>query len=227
MSEPRRLRHGLWRSRPRQQLVLMARWPAPGRCKRRLAATIGVSRAAAVQAGLLLHGLAAAQQAASDGQAEGQAIEVVLAVSGVGPQAGRRWGRALAVQRLVHQGEGSLGLRLQRQVTRARREGIQRLVVVGTDLPQLCSSDLLSAFAALGSAEMVVGPACDGGYWLIGLRPPTPSYRLFAGARHPIPWGSDRVLASTLAAAAAEGIQPVLLAKRRDLDHAQDLAAWR
>jgi rSAM/selenodomain-associated transferase 1 len=201
----------------------MARWPAPGRCKRRLAASIGGSRAAAVQARLLLHGLAAARQAAS----EGQAIEVVLAVSGVGPQAGRRWGRALAVQRLVHQGEGSLGLRLQRQVMRARREGIQQLVVVGTDLPQLCSSDLLSAFAALRSAEVVVGPACDGGYWLIGLRPTTPSCRLFAGARHPIPWGSERVLASTLAAAAAVGIQPVLLAERRDLDHALDLAAWR
>ncbi|MEB3302055.1 MAG: TIGR04282 family arsenosugar biosynthesis glycosyltransferase [Cyanobacteriota bacterium] len=205
----------------------MARWPAPGRCKRRLAASIGISRAAAVQARLLLHGLAAAQQAASEGRAAGQAIEVVLAVSGVGPQAGRRWGRALAVQRLVHQGEGSLGLRLQRQVTRARREGIQRLVVVGSDLPQLCSDDLLSAFAALRSAEVVVGPACDGGYWLIGLRPTTPSCRLFAGARHPIPWGSERVLASTLAAAAAVGIQPVLLAERRDLDHALDLAAWR
>jgi hypothetical protein len=205
----------------------MARWPAPGRCKRRLAASIGITRAAAVQGELLRHGLAAAQRAASDGFAQGLAIEVVVAQSGLGPQASRRWGKTLAVERLVHQGEGSLGLRLQRQVTRARREGIQQLVVVGTDLPHLCSTDLLSAFVALHRCELVVGPASDGGYWLIGLCPQVPGRRLFAGARSPIPWGSDRVLSSTLEAASAEGLRAVLLPERRDLDHGQDLAAWR
>lgn len=205
----------------------MGRWPAPARCKRRLAASIGASRAAAVQAKLLLHGLAAARQAASEGQAQGRAIELVFAVSGLGPRASRRWGKALAMERLVLQGHGSLGLRLQRQVIRARREGIQHLVLVGTDLPHLCSRDLLRAFAALQGGELVVGPALDGGYWLIGLRPQRPSCMLFAGARSPIPWGSGRVLSSTLEAAAAEGLTPVLLAERQDLDDASDLAAWR
>lgn len=205
----------------------MARWPAPARCKRRLAATIGAGRAAAVQKGILLHGIAATRQAARQGQAEGQPIEVVLAWSGLAPRACRRWGRALAVDRSVLQGDGSLGLRLQRQVRRARREGIAHLLLVGTDLPQLCSADLLDAFAALQRGELVVGPACDGGYWLIGLRPAVPCGRLFAGAHNSIPWGSDRVLACTLAAAAAEGLTPVLLAERRDLDGAQDLLRWR
>jgi hypothetical protein len=210
-----------------QQLVLLGRWPAPGRCKRRLAATVGTSRAAQVQARLLLQGLSAARQAAHDGQRQGQSIEVVLALSGLGPQASRRLARALPVDRLVAQGPGSLGLRLQRQVERARREGIGQLVMVGTDLPHLCSADLLQAFAALREAPLVLGPALDGGYWLIGLCPWRPAPRLFAGAQGPIPWGSDRVWSSTLAGAAAEGLTPTLLPTRSDLDRAVDLRAWQ
>lgn len=205
----------------------MGRWPAPARCKRRLAATIGSRRAAAVQTKLLLHGLAAARLASQEGRAHGEAMEVVLALSGLGRRASRRWRQAWGVERLVDQGQGSLGLRLQRQVARARREGIQRLVVVGTDLPHLCSTDLLRAFAALQGAELVLGPACDGGYWLIGLLPQAARSRLFAGSASPIPWGSDRVFSSTLEAAAAEGLKTVVLPEQRDLDHGRDLAAWR
>lgn len=210
-----------------QQLVLLGRWPAPSRCKRRLAATLGASRAAAVQRALLFHGLSAARQAAIEGSGRGQPIEVVFAVSGLAPRASRRWGQTLPVDRLVDQGSGSLGLRLQRQVIRARREGVEKLVLVGTDLPHLCSADLLAAFEALAGSPLVLGPACDGGYWLLGLSPQVPAPRLFAGARHPIPWGSDRVLASTLEAAAAEGLIPGMVSERKDLDRAKDLTAWR
>ncbi|MEB3325498.1 MAG: TIGR04282 family arsenosugar biosynthesis glycosyltransferase [Cyanobacteriota bacterium] len=210
-----------------QQLVLLGRWPAPSRCKRRLAATLGASRAAAVQRALLFHGLTVARQAANEGLGRGQPIEVVFAVSGLAPKASRRWAQALPVDRLVDQGPGSLGLRLQRQVIRARREGIGKLVLVGTDLPHLCSADLLAAFEALAGAALVLGPASDGGYWLIGLSPQVPAPRLFAGAHHPIPWGSGRVMACTLEAAAVEGLIPALVRERGDLDRAKDLLAWR
>jgi rSAM/selenodomain-associated transferase 1 len=211
----------------RQRLVLLGRWPAPGRCKRRLAAGIGARRAAAVQGQLLWHGLAAARQAAHDGQAEGRAIEVVLALSGVGPRAISRLGRKLPVDRLVGQGEGSLGVRLQRQVARARREGIHQLVLVGTDLPHLCRADLLEAFAALRRSALVLGPASDGGYWLIGLSLQIKAPQLFAGAHSPIPWGGARVWRRTVEAAAAAGLTPVLLAERHDLDRDDDLVPWR
>lgn len=210
-----------------QQLVLLGRWPAPGRCKRRLAVDLGGWRAAAVQRALLLHGLAAARAAARQAQREGHGIEVLLALGGCGPRTARRLQRLLPRERLVGQGEGSLGLRLHRQVERARREGIRRLVLIGTDLPHLDAPDLLSAFAALRASPVVLGPANDGGYWLMGLWPQRRAPRLFAGSRSPIPWGSERVLASTLEAARAEGLTPALLAERRDIDRPVDLMAWR
>jgi rSAM/selenodomain-associated transferase 1 len=210
-----------------RQLVVLTRWPAPARCKRRLAVDIGAERAAAVQTRLLHHGLAAAREAAREAQRQGQPIEVVVAVCGLGPRARARWGATLPVDRLVHQGEGSLGVRLRRQVERARRESVRHLLLIGSDLPHLSGADLLSAFAALRRGPLVVGPAADGGYWLLGLSPRVAAPRLFAGARAPIPWGSDTVLRHTLEAASAEGLQPIVLAERRDLDRPVDLAAWR
>lgn len=224
---------------PRQQrrqrrLVLFTRWPAPARCKRRLAVAIGPRRAAAVQERLLRHGLAAARSATraasgigGTGGLPGDPIELVLAVCGLGDRARRRWGQTLAVDRIVGQGEGSLGLRLRRQVVRARREGVTELVLIGSDLPQLCGADLLAAFAALRRSPLVLGPARDGGYWLIGLSPQRSAPRLFAGAHAPIPWGRPSVLRSTLEGATAEGLTPILLAERADLDRPSDLAAWR
>ncbi|MFZ9754293.1 MAG: DUF2064 domain-containing protein, partial [Cyanobium sp.] len=147
-----------------QRLVIMARWPAPGRCKRRLAGEIGPRRAAAVQRRLTVHGVATARRACGSG------IELLLAGTGLGPGGLARWGAALGVARVVDQGPGSLGLRLRRQVVRARREGIAQLVLIGSDLPELEADDLLAAFSALeAGAPLVLGPAVDGGYWLLGL----------------------------------------------------------
>ncbi|MFN9643640.1 MAG: TIGR04282 family arsenosugar biosynthesis glycosyltransferase [Cyanobacteriota bacterium] len=210
-----------------RQLVVLTRWPAPSRCKRRLAEAIGPERAAAVQRRLLHHGLAAARQAGRSAKGRGEPIEVVLAVSGLGPRACRRWGAQLPVDRLVGQGEGSLGVRLRRQVERARREAVGAVVLIGSDLPLLSGADLLAAFAALRHASLVLGPAADGGYWLLGLSPRLRAPRLFAGADGPIPWGRETVLRHTLAAAAAEGLAPVLLREGRDLDRPGDLARWR
>jgi rSAM/selenodomain-associated transferase 1 len=210
-----------------RQLVLFTRWPAPARCKRRLAETLGPERAAAVQRRLLHHGLAAAGDAARTGLLRGEPIEVVLAISGLGPRASARWAATLPVDRRVCQGEGSLGVRLTRQVERARREAVAELLLIGSDLPELSGADLLAGFAALGRGPLVLGPARDGGYWLLGLSPRLRAPRLFAGASGPIPWGSDGVLRHTLAAAAAEGLNPELLPERRDLDRPVDLARWR
>lgn len=202
------------------QLVVLARWPAPGRCKRRLASSVGDRRAAAIQARLCAHVLQVAREAT-----DRQGQELVLCVSGLASKAARRWGQALGVERTVLQGQGSLGARLQRQLVRARREGARQVVLIGSDLPDLCSQDLFEAFEALQSQPLVLGPASDGGYWLIGLGGAWPS--LFAGAGRAIPWGGDKVLAETLAAARALGLESQLLPVRSDLDRVQDLQRWR
>lgn len=199
-----------------RQLIVMARWPAPGRCKRRLAQELGAARAAQIQARLTVHTLAAARDAR-----QGHGLELVLAVEGLGGLAASRWGQALGADRTVLQGRGSLGLRMQRQFQRAAREGASKVVLIGSDLPELEASDLSAAFTSLGHRQGVLGPALDGGYWLIGLRRPEPE--LLAG----IAWGSEQVLEQTLAAMARRGLEPELLTRRGDLDWARDLLPWR
>ncbi|MDM7937745.1 MAG: TIGR04282 family arsenosugar biosynthesis glycosyltransferase [Cyanobium sp. CZS 48M] len=196
----------------RQQLVVMARWPAAGRCKSRLGAGIGPAAAAGIQRRLSAHTLAVAQQLGG--------TELVLAVSGLGPRGARRWGLSLGAHRAVLQGNGGLGSRMARQLARAWREGTQQVLLIGTDLPLLARGDLEAALAALASSPLVLGPASDGGYWLIGLRRPQPS--LLSG----IPWGSAEVLGRTLERAAALGLEPALLAQRSDLDRPMDLEPW-
>ena len=194
----------------------MARWPAPGRCKRRLAQELGAARAAQIQARLTVHTLAAARDAR-----QGYGLELVLAVEGLGSLAASRWGQALGADRTVLQGRGALGLRMQRQFQRAAREGASKVVLIGSDLPELEASDLSAAFTSLGHRQGVLGPALDGGYWLIGLRRPEPE--LLAG----IAWGGAQVLEQTLAAMARRGLEPELLTRRGDLDWARDLLPWR
>ncbi|MEB3264230.1 MAG: TIGR04282 family arsenosugar biosynthesis glycosyltransferase [Synechococcus sp.] len=210
--------------RQQRQLVVLARWPAPGRCKGRLAAGIGAGPAARVQARLTGHTLAAVRAARRR-----LPFELVLAVSPLGPRAAGRWARHLGLPRVVPQGTGGLGIRMQRQQERARREGARQVVLVGSDLPQLAAGDVLAAFAALEQRPLVLGPAADGGYWLVGLRlepgpgPGMGPAPLFSG----IAWGTDQVLEQTCAAAGRWGLPLALLAERADLDRPADLRPWR
>ena len=223
----------------KRQLVVLARWPAPGRCKQRLAGGLGNQRAARVQERLSAHTLGTATSlfaANSPTQPTTPGPELVLAISGLAAKAASRWARAMAAPRWVLQGEGPLGVRLQRQITRACCEGVQQVVVIGSDLPNLETADLRQAFGALdgqppGGPDLVLGPARDGGYWLIGLAlqglrrhggPGAPG-QLLAG----IPWGTNQVLERTLEEAAGLGLRVALLQERSDVDWPEDLARWR
>lgn len=201
----------------RLQLVVMARWPAPGRCKRRLAAGVGGKAAARIQWALTRHTLATARAAAAAAGAQ-----LVLAVDGLGPKAARRWGHELGADQVRLQGPGGLGLRLHRQLLHSFREGAQAVALIGTDLPGLDRHGLGAALAELAQQPLVLGPAVDGGYWLIGLGASRPSVPLLAG----IPWGTDRVLELTCQAAVAQGLEPLLLGELSDLDRPEDLSPW-
>lgn len=202
--------------------MVLARWPVPGCCKRRLATGIGTARAAAVQRQLTVHTLACCR-AIPLGAGP---TEIVLAADPLGNRAVRHWAAALGADRGVRQGPGSLGLRMARQLQRAWREGADQVVLIGSDLPQLQASDLAAAFQALNQAPLVLGPAQDGGYWLIGCAGQAAaklSAHLFSG----MPWGTDLVLERTLATSRRLGLEPALLAHRADLDHPADLTPWR
>ncbi len=107
------------------------------------------------------------------------------------------WGR---ICRVAPQGEGNLGERMARAFACAWREGFTRVVLVGADCPALSVEILQNAFLALADHDLVLGPATDGGYYLIGLTRSAPE--LFSNQ----PWGDGGLLAATLAVAAAFGL---------------------
>ena len=110
------------------------------------------------------------------------------------------------------QGEGDLGERMHRAFTEANGPAI----IIGSDCPQVKLSDFRIAAKALKTHDAVIGPATDGGYWLIGLNAPCPA--LFKG----IEWSTGGVLQSTLAKADEAGLSVQLLRELADVDTGAD-----
>jgi hypothetical protein len=117
------------------------------------------------------------------------------------------------------QGAGDLGERLCRTFALAFARGAAKVAVIGSDCPLIELADLQTAWRQLGSHEVVLGPAQDGGYWLIALRRRQDS--LFER----IPWSTAAVLGETLARCQALGLQVHQLRRLRDVDTLADLHA--
>ena len=207
---------------PIPTLVVMARWPASGRCKRRLAVDIGSERAAIVQQRLTAHTFAIAEALTEQGE-----VDVQVAMSGVSIRSAQRWLPCLPPCTLVDQGRGSLGARMLRQIQHARiGQPNKPVIVIGTDLADLCQNDLLHAIQRLQNQPLVLGPSADGGYWLLGLGIASTQLQLdalFAA----VPWGSDKVLEITCARARELGLTPHQLRMKNDIDCLADLSSWQ
>lgn len=182
----------------------MAKVPVAGRVKTRLAAGLGVATALrfarACTAALL-------RRVARDAR-----WHTTLAVAPDGGCRSRIWPRGLA---LKPQGGGDLGRRMQRLFEGA---GPGPVVIVGTDVPRVDRAHVEAAFRLLGSNDAVLGPADDGGYWLIGLRRRPRGLRPFAGVR----WSTPHALADTLAN--LHGRTVALLPALSDVDTPADFA---
>jgi uncharacterized membrane protein YdjX (TVP38/TMEM64 family) len=99
-------------------------------------------------------------------------------------------------------------------------EGAAHVAIVGTDCPDMGAADVERAFAALDTADLVLGPSEDGGYWLIALREPlTVPFR-------DVPWGSTETLTETLAKAIDAKLRVVLLGRKPTIDTVTDWRAW-
>jgi hypothetical protein len=182
-------------------IVIFARWPEPGKVKTRLAGAFGDEGAAHIYRRLLDHTLAVARQSG---------LPVELRVTGAPLDAFKaEFGPGLTI---AEQGQGDLGARLARVEPPA--------LVIGSDLPALSPELLREAASALSSHDAVIGPARDGGYWLIGLRKPAPW--LFTD----MAWSTAQVLPETLARLEARAVTPALLPELGDIDTPEDLARW-
>jgi rSAM/selenodomain-associated transferase 1 len=190
----------------RRCVVVFGREPAAGRVKTRLAAGIGGWAAARVYAVTLDYTLAVTL---------GSGARVVLSLAG--PPSGA-WAREIDVQ-IELQTKGDLGDRMAAAFRRRFAEGETRVMIVGSDCPWMTAEDLRSAAAALDEMDVVLGPAVDGGYWLVGQRPP--GVDLFTN----IPWSSHNTLEKTRRRLAEIDASWIETEELRDIDTREDLAA--
>ena len=186
----------------RPRLVLFARYPTPGRAKTRLIPALGAEGAAELHRRLTERTLATLR-------ATGLPVEV--RTTGARVDMFRRW---LGDVDCVPQGVGHLGVRMRRAAARAPA------ILVGADVPDLEPRHLLAAAAAVAETPVAIGPAEDGGYYLIGIAEPLPW--LFA----PMAWGTEVVRATTLDRLAGRGVAATLLEPLSDLDTPEDLQRW-
>lgn len=115
----------------------------------------------------------------------------------------------------VQQGQ-DLGERMANAFARTFESGRNKVVLIGTDCPTLQSQHLLQAFDALNDSDLVLGPASDGGYYLIGMK--GKAAYLFEG----IAWSTSQVLSQTLHVASQQGLTTTLLPELDDIDTQED-----
>ena len=189
----------------KEQLIVFLKAPRPGTVKTRIAQTAGAGRACAIYLELIkavLSGIGSLKQVELRFAPDDAAAEI------------RPWLRPDWTAR--PQGEGDLGVRLTGAFTSAFASGAERVVIIGSDCPEVKAADIRTAWRELKTHDLVVGPAVDGGYWLIGLRAPQ------AEVFHNITWSSDQVLAQTLAQAKLQGLRIQLLRILADIDAEED-----
>jgi rSAM/selenodomain-associated transferase 1 len=189
-----------------RRLVIMAKRPAMGRVKRRLARDIGATAALRFYRSSLSH---AVLRLAADPR-----WLTVIALDSIADGARLSPRRAA----LMAQGHGDLGARMQRLFARLPPGPV---VVVGSDIPSIRPAHIAGAFRLLGEADAVFGPAPDGGYWLVGLKRTPRVLAPFARVR----WSGPHALADTRAN--LKGKRVALAARLSDVDRADDLRRER
>jgi len=191
-------------------VALFGKAPVAGRVKTRLTPPLTPEEAAEIARALLEDTLVrfpsrvdAAWTLFLDGEAD-RALQANAAAANV---------------RILPQGSGDLGERLARAFTRLRDEGSERVVAVGSDSPTLDPALIGGGIAALGHADVVLGPAEDGGYYLIGVSAKVDVSALFRA----IPWSTPSVARVTAERATTLGLTVVRLPESYDLDDVETL----
>jgi rSAM/selenodomain-associated transferase 1 len=194
--------------RRRDALAVIAKEPVAGLAKTRLVPALGETGAARAAAAMLADTLTAVRASGADPWLCFTPLE-----------ARERLGRLAPGFGLLAQAPGDLGDRLAACLAGLLRAGADRVAIVGADTPHIPVASYRRAFALLDEADLVLGPALDGGYYLVAAKASRPE--LFVG----VPMGTEVVLAATLTRAARGGLRVALLPPLRDLDRVEDLAA--
>lgn len=199
--------------RPRQKLLVFARLPEFGRVKTRIAAELGHDRTLEAYKAML--GDLLERIGRSD---ENLQIEIMWTAS---PDAtGDDLRQAFGDHELAMQTGANLGDRMSIAFSeRIFFHNASKVIAIGTDEPGLNRKTIDCAFRLLDSSDWVIGPATDGGYYLLGCRAEDYSPEVFSG----IEWSTDTVYEATMAKIRQKGETIAILPPRTDIDYVSDL----
>lgn len=194
-------------------ILTYARYPVPGKAKTRLIPSLGPEAAARLHRRLTEHAVAVARttrKVAGKGH-----IDITLCYTGASKREFRAWlGTDLDY---VPQPSGDLGTRMRAAFHHAFKSGFASALLIGSDAPGITPAILLQAIRGLRDKDIVLGPAADGGYYLIGMNTEHPA--LFRDKD----WGTDRVYKQTWRTIRDSGLRCLVLPELMDVDRPGDL----
>lgn len=184
-------------------LIIFTRNPELGKCKTRLAATVGNEAALEIYIFLLKHTISITKD-----------LSVIKQVHySVKVRGNDLWNEDTFIKK--QQIGDDLGIRIHRAFQQGFEDGYERIIIIGSDMLDLDQQDLEEAFSALNRNDFVVGPAEDGGYYLLGMR------RLKTELFQNKNWGTSSVLKDTLSNLENEMLH--LLPEKNDIDYYEDI----
>jgi uncharacterized protein len=197
----------------KQHLIIFTRYPEAGKTKTRLIPALGSFGAANLQRQMTEYTIFQVKELQKE-----IAISFEVRFAGGNSQLMEEWlGSDLIYQ---SQGDGDLGSRMMRSLFSSFESGAEKVVIIGTDCPGVNTQVIATAFEHLHTFDMVLGPAIDGGYYLIGLRLSVPE--LFTN----IDWGTAQVFQQTIDIADKLNLSRVYLPYLADIDRPEDLPIW-
>jgi len=203
-------------------VVIVAKEPVAAQVKTRLCPPLSAAEAARIYTLFIqdmveeMSGISTVAEEPADNSRS--RVELALAYTPLGAEAAFKSILPVPVMLFPQQG-ADLGQRLAHIFERMCGEGYDQVNIINSDSPDLPRS-LISKAVALQEdplTDLVLGPCCDGGYYLVGLKNPVPE--LFQD----MPWSTDRVLEKTLDRAGTLGLSVSLLDRWYDIDTYQDL----
>ena len=198
---------------PSHHLLIFTRYPEAGKTKTRLIPLLGAQGAADLHRTLTEQTVSMAKQQQQTAQ-----MRITIYFSGGNHALMQNWlGTELEY---CPQSHGDLGQKMQQAVLTSFSQGASRVLLMGTDCPDLTGAILETAFQSLENVDIAIGPAQDGGYYLLGLRYPIPE--IFDH----IDWGTERVLAQTQANITQKHYKTYYLPIFSDIDRPEDWLAW-
>ena len=201
-----------------KRLIIFARYPEPGTTKTRIIPLLGANGAADLHRKMTENTVSQMAPLPASSQ-----IAVEIHYEGGDEDLMRNWLGNHFVYR--PQAGGDIGIRMRRSFEETFKRSAGSAVIIGTDIPEISKAVVRDAFGALEQDHMVLGPAKDGGYYLIGLKSDVSSQvirDLFAG----ISWGTGSVFNETLRIARDSGLRVSLLQVLEDVDRPGDLPIW-